>query len=93
MEVSTEGELVFRGGVWPRLVRVEFDVEEDRSGGAGLLENSLRKAFPTLEARLFARVSSVFEIEYKLPKGARTIPGDGTADNLLMLSSSLLEAS
>ena len=81
-----------RGGMWPRLVRVEFDVEEDRSGGAGLLENSLRKAFPTLEARLFARVSSVFETEYNLSEGPRTIPENGTADSVLMLSSGLVEA-
>ena len=42
--------------------------EEDRSGGAGLLENSLKNALPTLEARL-GRVSSLFksiEIEFGL---------------------------
>ena len=68
MEDSTEvlGEEVLRGGVCPRaplrVIKPEMlglcDSEKDRSGGAGLLENSLRNAFPTLGAR-WGRVSSL----------------------------------
>ena len=92
------GEVGLRGGVCPRCPRrlADFEVgcvsEEDRSGGAGLLENSLRKALPTLEDRLFARVSSLSK-QYVLSVGPRTIPEDGTADNLLMSMKGLVETS
>ena len=100
VEDSTEvlGEETVRGGVCPRaplrlIKSEEFCVsEEDRSGGAGLLENSLRKALPTLEDRLFARVSSLSK-QYVLSVGPRTIPEDGTADNLLMSVEGLVETS
>ena len=59
--------------------------EEDRSGGARLFEKSRRKVSPTLEARL-GRVSSFcvwgnFE--------SRTIPENGTADNLSFVGEDL----
>ena len=54
--------------------------EEDRSWGAGLEENSRRIHAPILEARL-GRVSSLFK---SIELGSRTIPEDGTADNLSM---------
>jgi len=53
--------------------------EEDRSL-AGLLENSRRNEAPIEEARL-GRVSSFWG---KTKLGSRTIPEDGTADNLSM---------
>ena len=65
--------------------RMDLVSEEDRSLVAGLVENSRRKVAPMLEARL-GRVSSFFksiEIEFGL-LGSRTIPEDGTADNLSM---------
>ena len=66
--------------------------EEDRSL-AGLLENSRRNDAPMEEARL-GRVSSFFksiETEFGLA-GSRTIPEDGTADNLSMSTVNLLDA-
>ena len=65
IEPEVLGEVGLRGGVCPRCPRrlagseVCCVSEDDRSGGAGLLENSRRKALPTLEDRLFARVSSL----------------------------------
>ena len=87
------------GGVRPRAPAPSFAInpegvscpkmdlvsEEDRSLVAGLVENSRRKVAPMLWARL-GRVSSFFksiEIEFGL-MGSRTIPEDGTADNLSM---------
>ena len=61
--------------------------EEDRSL-AGLLENSRRSEAPIEEARL-ERVSS-FSGKTKL--GSRTIPEDGTADNLSMSTGLQLDA-
>ena len=55
--------------------------EEDRSL-AGLLENSRRNEAPIEEARL-GRVSSCSKT-IKLGSGSRTVPEDGTADNLSM---------
>ena len=89
------GEERVRGGVCPRaplrlVISEEFCVsEEDRSGGAGLLENSLRNAFPTLEDRL-GRVSSLSKQNELFGVGFRTIPEDGTADNLLIEGSTLV---
>ena len=73
--------------------RMDLDSEEDRSLLAGLVENSRRNVAPILEARL-GRVSSLFkliEIEFGL-MGSRTIPEDGTADNLSMSTGLLLGA-
>jgi len=73
--------------------RMDLVSEEDRSLFAGLVENSRRKVAPMLEARL-GRVSSLFksiEIEFGL-MGSRTIPEDGTADNLSMSPGRLLDA-
>ena len=90
------GEETVRGGVCPRaplrlVISEEFCVsEEDRSGGAGLLENSLRNAFPTLEDRL-GRVSSLSKQNELFGVGFRTIAGDGAADNLLMSFDRLVE--
>jgi len=97
VEDSTEvlGEETVRGGVCPRaplrlVISEEFCVsEEDRSGGAGLLENSLKNALPTLEARL-GRVSSLSKQNELFGVGLRTIPEDGTADNLLIEESTLV---
>ena len=89
------GEDMLRGGVCPRaplrfIGSEEFCVsEEDRSSGAGLLENSLRNAFPTLEARL-GRVASLSKQNELLGVGFRTIPEDGTADSLLIEGSILV---
>ena len=73
--------------------RMDLVSEEDRSLFAGLVENSRRKVAPMLEARL-GRVSSFFksiEIEFGL-LGSRTIPEDGTADNLSMSTGLQLDA-
>ena len=74
--------------------RMDLVSEEDRSLFAGLVENSRRKVAPMLEARL-GRVSSLFksiEIEFGL-MGSRTIPEDGTADNLSLAGEGLLNDS
>ena len=63
--------------------------EEDRSWGAGLEENSRRIDAPILEARL-GRVSSLFK---SIELGSRTIPEDGTADNLSIAGGILLDVS
>ena len=90
-EMSDKDEVFCLGGVLPRPVVIGADSgvsgpwrdpwvsEEDRSL-AGLLENSRRNEAPMEEARL-GRVSS-FWCKTKL--GSRTIPEDGTADNLSM---------
>ena len=73
--------------------RMDLVSEEDRSLFVGLVENSRRKVAPMLEARL-GKVSSLFksiEIEFGL-MGSRTIPEDGTADNLSMSTGLLLDA-
>ena len=70
--------------------------EEDRSWGAGLVENSRRIDAPILEARL-GRVSSLFkstELGFDIWSiGSRTIPEDGTADNLSIAGGILLDVS
>ena len=64
--------------------------EEDRSL-AGLVENSRRNEVPMEEARL-GRVSSLsLSKTIKLGSGSRTIPEDGTADNLSMAPWRLLD--
>ena len=92
------GEETVRGGVCPRahlrlIDSEEFCVsEEDRSSGAGLLENSLRNAFPTLEDRL-GRVSSLSKQDELFGVGFRTIPENGTADNLSLPGGDLVDRS
>ena len=54
-----------------------------------LLEDNRVKAAPTLEARLWGRVSSGWAS--KLDLGVRTILGDGTADNLSLAEGSLVD--
>ena len=69
--------------------------EEDRSWGAGLDENSRRNVAPMDEARLLLRVSSFFKgITFGVDFGSigsRTIPEDGTADNLSIVGGDLLD--
>ena len=62
--------------------------EEDRSL-AGLLENSRRNEAPMEEARLGGVSSS----SSKTKLGSRTIPEDGTADNLSIAGGILLDVS
>ena len=66
--------------------------EEDRSWGVGLFEESRRNVAPILEERLLLRISSLFKsIKIRFKFGSRTIPSDGTADNLLMAGGSQLD--
>ena len=94
-------EVEFLGGVLPRCpvtIRADSGVsgpysdalvsEEGRSLAGGSL-NSRRKDAPMEEARL-GRVSS-FSGKTKL--GSRTIPEDGTADNLSMAGGDLVDSS
>ena len=67
---------------------VGFSEEDLSRSRLGLLENNRRKAAPTLEARLWGRVSSGWAS--MIPLGVRTIVGDGTADNLLLAGASLV---
>ena len=89
-------EVEFLGGVLPRCpvttgadsgvsgpLRDPLVSEEDRSL-AGEVLNSLRKDAPMEEDRL-GRVSS-FSLSKTIKLGSRTIPEDGTADNLSMTS-------
>ena len=64
-------------------------IDEDLSAGTGLWENSRLKAFPTLEARLVARVSSLSKTIELF--GVRTIFGDGTAANLSLTGGRLVD--
>jgi len=104
---ETFGELEVLGGVRPRVTapfddscesgvgcpRMDLVSEEDRSCGAGLWENSRRIDAPIDEARLLLRVSSFFKsIKLDLGFGSRTIPRDGTADNLSMSGGNLFDA-
>ena len=101
--LDTFGESVFLGGVRPRLIapsassgvscpRMDLASEEDRSWGVGLLEKSRRNVAPILEERLLPRISSLFKsIKFGFKFGSRTIPRDGTADNLSMAGGSLLD--
>ena len=99
------GELVCLGGVRPRVTspcddsgvlgggspRMDLLSEEDRSLGAGLWENSRRNVAPRDEASFRGRVSSFLEsIKFKFGGWSRTIPEDGTADNLSMTGASLV---
>ena len=96
VEDSTEvlGEETVRGGVCPRAPLRLTDSEElcvseeDRSSGAGLLENSRRKALPKLEDHL-VRVSPLSK-QSELLVVSRTIPEDGAADNLSLTGGSLI---
>ena len=86
------------GGVLPRCTRTGADSrvpgpfkeplvsEVDRSL-AGDLENSLRRDAPMEEARV-GRISS-FSLGKSIKLGSRTIPENGTADNLSIESTSL----
>ena len=101
--LDTLGESVFLGGVRPRVTapsgssgvscpRMDLASEEDRSWGVGLLEKSRRNVAPILEDRLLLRISSLFEsIKFGFKLGSRTIPRDGTADNLSMAGGSLVD--
>ena len=101
-ELSDKDEAFGLGGVLPRLPaqladsgiscpRMDIFVsEEDRSSLAGDLLNSRRNEAPMLEARL-GQVSSLLEsIKLDLGLGSRTIPENGTADNLSMSPIDLL---
>ena len=74
--------------------RMDLVSEEDRSLFAGLVENSRRNVAPMLEARL-GRVSSLLgkSILKFGSFGSRTIPEDGTADNLSLAGEGLLNDS
>ena len=101
---ETFGELEVLGGVRPGVTapfddscesgvgcpRMDLVSEEDRSCGAGLCENSRRIDAPIAEARLLLRVSSFFK---SIKMGSRTIPEDGTADNLSMAGGDLVDSS
>ena len=65
--------------------------EEDRSNScAGLLGNNRRIDAPILEARLLLRVSSLLDsIKFSGVLWPRTIPENGTADNLSFIGGSL----
>ena len=63
--------------------------EEDRSAGEGLFEKSRRNVSPTLEARL-GRVSSFC---VGGDGESRTIPENGTADNLSFPGGDLVDSS
>ena len=100
---DTFGESVVLGGVRPRFSspsadsgvscpRMDLASEEDRSWGVGLLEKSRRNVAPILEDRLLLRISSLFEsIKFGFKFGSRTIPRDGTADNLSMAGGSQVD--
>ena len=95
-------EVEILGGVLPRCpvttgadsvgsgpLRNPLVSEEDRSL-AGEVLNSLRKDAPMEEDRL-GRVS-FFSLSKTIKLGSRTIPEDGTADNLSMTGGSLVDA-
>ena len=101
------GGVIFVGGVRPRVPAPSFGMkpegvscprmdlvsEEDRSLFPRLLENRRRIEAPMLEARL-GRVSSFsksISIEFWV-LGYRTIPENGTADNLSISPGRLLDA-
>ena len=102
--VGTCCELVGLGGVRPRFTapfsdsgvscpRMDLISEEDCSWGAGLFGNSGRKVAPILGDRLLLRVSSFFKsIKFGFDFESRTIPEDGTADDLSMACGSLVGA-
>ena len=65
IEPEVFGEVMFLGGVCPRSPApfadsdAVFVSDQGRPCGAGLLDNSRRKALPTLKDRLLARVPSL----------------------------------